>query len=190
VCGDLDVRETVSGRVRPETFLIRGGLELKVMDEKIVASPSVPPTRVRLHIEPAAESWRAVTRILEQKRGACGLLLDRIDVPAQLRGLLAKGILVRLPTEKIPRIAVPIRLEPRIVVRGRPVRLGIRVGRLALTRHDLWFGAVVSVQEPAPEASAPAGTAADPFAHASAGASAAAGAGELGLSARTTPREP
>jgi hypothetical protein len=188
VCGDLDVRQSVSGRVRPESFLIRGALDLEATEERIVATPRFPPTRVRLHIEPSPASWRAVARILDAKKGACAFVLDRIDVLALLRGLLEKGIPVRLPTEKVPRFAIPIQLEPTIAVRGRPVRLAIRVGRLAITRHELWLGASVSLPPPGPGAETPEPAAVDVFA--GAGAVEAPGTGGVGLSARTTPADP
>ncbi len=189
VCGDLDVRQVVSGRVRPESFLIRGGLDLKATEQAIIATPRFPPTKLRLHIEPAPVSWRAVKRILQEKKGACAFVLDKIDVPALLQGLLDKGILVRLPTEKVPKFAVPIRIEPTIAVRGQPVRLAIRVGRLAITEHDLWLGAQVSLRPPI-VAAASAGTATAPPSRPSAAAAAGPSAGEIGLSARTTPPEP
>ena len=42
-------------------------------------------------------------------------------------------------------MALPIGVEPTIVVRGAPVALGIRVGGLAITPHAIWLGAHVSV---------------------------------------------
>jgi hypothetical protein len=170
VCGNLDVRQDVSGRVLPESFLLRGGLVLSATEQWIVASPRFPPTKVRLHIQPSAASWRAVASILDEKKGACGFVLEKIDVLALLRDLVRKGIRVRLPTEKIPTLTIPIGIEPTIAMRGQPVTLAIRVGGLAITESDLWLGAFVSLR--------PQG--------ASATASARRSAGELGLSARTT----
>jgi hypothetical protein len=174
LCGSLDVRQDVSGRVQPETFLLRGGLALTATEQWIVASPRFPPTKVRLHIQPSAASWQAVADILGEKKGACAFVLGKIDVLALLRDLIRKGINVRLPTEKIPTLSVPIGVEPTIAIRGQPVTLAIRVGGLAITERDLWLGAFVSLR-PQDEG----GTAA-----------AKPSAGGPGLSARTTPPGP
>jgi len=170
LCGGLDVHQVVSGLVLPESYLVRGSLVLSATEEQIVASPRFPPTNVRFHIEPSAASWAAVARILDEKKGACAFVLDKIDVLALLRDLIAKGISVRLPTEKIPMIAVPIRIEPTITVRGQPVTLAIRVGSLAVTERDAWLGAFISLR---------------PAVAGAAGLSRGS-APELGFSARTT----
>jgi hypothetical protein len=146
VCGNLDVRQDVSGSVQPETFLLRGGLVLSATEQWIVASPRFPPTKVRLHIRPSAASWRAVASILDRKKGACAFVLEKIDVLALLRDLIRKGINVRLPTEKIPPLTMPIGIEPTIAMRGQPVTLAIRIGGLAITERDLWLGAFVSLR--------------------------------------------
>jgi hypothetical protein len=59
--------------------------------------------------------------------------------------LVDKGFNVRLPTEKIKPMAVPVGIEPTMEVRGKPVALGIKLGELAITEHVIWLGAHVSV---------------------------------------------
>jgi hypothetical protein len=154
LCGDLDVRQPVSAAVRTRRYLLQASLALQATSESIVASPRLPVTTVKVPIEPSPESWRAVDAILARKKGACGLVLDAIDVPGLLRDVLHRGIAVRLPTEKVPTLRLPIGIEPTLEVRSRPLALAIRVGQLAVTPHDLWLGASVSLRPPQVGASA------------------------------------
>jgi hypothetical protein len=59
--------------------------------------------------------------------------------------LIDKGFNVRLPTEKIKPMAVPVGIEPTMQVRGQTVALAIKLGELAITEHMIWLGANVSV---------------------------------------------
>ncbi len=173
LCGDLDVRQVVAGRVPPQQHLLRGALLLRATSDRIVATPRFPPTALKLPIEPSPESWRAVTRILARKKGACGFVLDALDVPALLRGTLRRGITVHLPTEKVPALSLPIGIEPTLDLAGRPLTLAIHIDQLAITRRDLWLGASASLR---PEAAA--------------SVSATGVSDGVGLSARTTRSAP
>jgi hypothetical protein len=146
-CGDLDVRQVVTGRVKPHRYPVSGTLTLGATAEQILVTPRFPRIVVKLEIEPSAESWAAVQRILDsRKTGVCGFVLDRIDVVAIVRDIVGKGFEVRLPTEKIRPVAVPVGVEPTMSVHGTPIALAIRLGGLAITPHALWLGADVSLQ--------------------------------------------
>lgn len=146
-CGDLEVEQVVTGKVKPNRYPVQGTLLLTATAEQILASPKFPQIKIKLEIEPSAESWAAVQKILDSKRtGACGFALDRIDVLKIVRGIVEKGFDVRLPTEKIKPMAVPVGIEPTMNVRGRSVALDIRLGGLAITEHTLWLGANVAVR--------------------------------------------
>ncbi|MGE5126198.1 MAG: hypothetical protein ACM3PV_07905 [Betaproteobacteria bacterium] len=146
-CGDLDVEQVVTGSVKPHRYPVQGTLVLSATAEQILVTPRFPRILVKLEIEPSAESWAAVQRILDaRKTGVCGFVLDRIDVLSIVRGIVDKGFEVRLPTEKIRPMAIPVGVEPTMSVHGTPVALEIRVGGLAITPQALWLGADVSVQ--------------------------------------------
>jgi hypothetical protein len=146
VCGDMDVTQKVTGRVRPARYPVSGSLRLAATATEIVAEPRFPRLRVRLRVEPSEESWGALQAILDDRTGVCGFVLDRVDVLGVVRRIVDEGFDVRLPTEKIRPVAVPVGIEPTMVVRGQPVVLGIRVGGLAITEHAIWLGAHVSVE--------------------------------------------
>jgi hypothetical protein len=144
-CGDLEVSQEVSGGVRPETYSVAGGLVLTATAKDILAQPRFPLIKVRLKVVPSEESWKAVDAILEQKEGLCGYVVDKVDVRGIVQRLVDKGFNVRLPTEKIKPMAVPVGIQPTMEVRGQPVALGIKLGELAITEQMIWLGARVSV---------------------------------------------
>jgi hypothetical protein len=144
-CGDLDVTQEVSGGVRPDTYPVSGGLVLTATAKEILAEPRFPLTKIRLKVNPSAESWAAVDRILGEKEGLCGYVVEKVDVRGIVHRLVDKGFNVRLPTEKIKPMTVPVGIEPTMEVRGQPVALGIELGELAITEQMIWLGADVSV---------------------------------------------
>jgi hypothetical protein len=105
---------------------VRGTLQLQ-------ATARIPPMRVLLEVEPSKQSWD-------------GFVLDRIDVLGIVRKIVAKGFVVRLPTEKIKPMAIPIGIEPTISVKGRPVELEIHLAELSIARELIWLGASVEVK--------------------------------------------
>jgi hypothetical protein len=144
-CGDLEVTREVSGGVKPDTYPVSGGLVLTATAKEILAQPRFPLIKVNLKVDPSPESWQSVQQILDEKEGVCGYVVDKVNVRGILERLVNKGFNVRLPTEKIKPMAVPVGIEPTMQVRGQPVALGIKLGRLAITEQMIWLGANVSV---------------------------------------------
>jgi len=111
----------------------------------ILAQPRFPLIKINLKVLPSEQSWAAVDRILGEKEGLCGYVVDKVNVRGIVQKLVDKGFNVRLPTEKIKPMAVPVGIEPTMEVRGRPVALAIKLGDLAITEDVIWLGARVSV---------------------------------------------
>jgi hypothetical protein len=146
VCGDMDVHQVVTGSVVPADYPVRGALQLSATTDQILASPKFPKVRVNLKVKPSEESWAAVQKLLESKEGICGFVVDKVNIGNILLGLLERGFNVRLPTEKIKPIAVPVGIQPTIDVKGRTVHLALDVGHLQITEHMIWLGANVGVK--------------------------------------------
>jgi hypothetical protein len=144
-CGDLEVTQEVSGGVRPDTYPVSGGLVLSATAREILAEPRFPLIKINLKVQPSAESWGAVQKILDEKEGLCGYVVEKVNVLGIVQRLVERGFNVRLPTEKVKPMAVPVGIEPTMQVRGQPVALGITVGDLAITEDVIWLGAHVSV---------------------------------------------
>jgi hypothetical protein len=192
VCGDMEITQDVSGGVIPASYPVSGTLELTATAKEILASPKFPMIKINLKVDPSDESWGAVQKILDDKEGVCGYVVDKVNVLKIVEGLINKGFNVRLPTEKIKPMAVPVGIEPSMKVQGRQVDLGIRVGELAITHDMLWLGANVSVEVAPAGAAAKSGAAASPSPSPSPAASPAAparpGAAPKPASPKTTPK--
>jgi len=147
VCGDLDVTRELSATVKPGTYLLSGDLALTATNTHVIVTPRFRSTTINLKVEPSDQAWAAVRKILDDKSGLCGMVLDHIDVVGALRGVIDRGFNVRLPTEHIKPMALPVGIEPFIDVRGRRVTLAIMVAGLSITEHAIWLGARVSVTE-------------------------------------------
>ena len=104
--------QEVSGGVRPDTYPVAGSLVLTATAKDILAEPRFPLIKINLKVLPSEESWAAVDRILGEKEGLCGYVVDKVNVRGIVQKLVDKGFNVRLPTEKIKPMAVPVGIEP------------------------------------------------------------------------------
>lgn len=146
VCGDMRVTETVTGTVRPATYRLTGALHLSTTPDAILVTPRLPALRINVRVEPTKASWDLVQQVLDSRGGLCGFVLDRVNIRGALEELLAKGFSVRLPTERLGPIALPIGLASTVTVRGTPIRLGGTAGTLTITDDTIWLGANVTLE--------------------------------------------
>lgn len=145
VCGDMQVLEVVTGTVIPATYRLSGTLRLSTTDEAILVTPRLPALRVKVRVEPSKESWDLLQRTLDAKSGLCGFVLDRVNIRGALEGLLAKGFDVRVPTEKVRPVELPVGIARTLMVRGTPVDLDVKAGGLTITKDMIWLAADVNV---------------------------------------------
>jgi hypothetical protein len=145
VCGDQDITQEVRGGVWPDRYPVSGGLFLTATAKQILAEPVFPLLRINLKINPSAESWAAAQKILDDKTGVCGFVLDKVNVLSHVRRLIDKGFNIRLPTEKIKPLALPVGINPSMDVRGQTVALGIKISEIAITKQMIWLGSDVTV---------------------------------------------
>lgn len=146
VCGDQALTQVVTGGVRPDRYTVEGALLLSATPEQILAEPVFPLIKIKLRVKPSDASWAAARKVLDDKSGVCGFVLDRVNVMGYLEQLIDKGFDVRLPTEKIKPLALPVAVNPSLIVRGEPVAMGIQVSDLAITEQMIWLGAEVAVE--------------------------------------------
>ncbi len=145
VCGDQDVTRQVTGTVWPDRYPVAGELKLTATAEQILAEPIFPVITLRLRVKPSKASWKAMQKIIDDKTGVCGFVLDKVNLPGVLGRLLARGFKLRLPTERIKPVAIPVGINPSMDVRGQTVALRITVSDLAITTQTIWLGANVTV---------------------------------------------
>lgn len=159
VCGDMSMLEVVTGTVTPSVYRLAGTLQLSTTDDAIVVTPRMPALRIRVRVVPSQASWDLVQKTLDSKTGLCGFVIDRVNIPEALEGLLARGFHVRLPIEKLRPIAVPIGFAQTVMVRDTPVQIGVKADGLLITSDMIWLGADVTLAT-LPAGTAPAGGAA------------------------------
>ncbi len=145
VCGDMSLLEVVTGTVTPSAYRLSGTLQLSTGDEAIVVTPRMPALRIRVRVVPSKASWDLVQKALDSKTGLCGFVIDRANIREGLEGMLARGFSVRLPTEKLRPVAVPIGFAQTVMVRDTPVQIGVKADGLLITSDMIWLGADVTL---------------------------------------------
>jgi hypothetical protein len=150
VCGDMEVTQGVAGKVKPDEYAVSGALHLTATAREILASPRFPVVRINLKVDPSDESWAAVQKILDEKGGVCGFVVDKVDIRGVLDRLVGKGFNIRLPTEKIKPMAIPVGIAPTMKVGEDTIRIEVKVSNLVITEHMIWLGADVTLGDAAP----------------------------------------
>ena len=146
-CGDLDIQQRVSGDVIPASYLVTGALHLKIRGRDAVGVFSFPLTKLRLRVRPSQASWAAIDSILAEKRGVCGWVLDKVDVPKLLTGIVEeKGINVKLPLDKIKPFALPAGVRDSVRVGQRVLFVDARTNAIRIDPGAIWYSATVAVR--------------------------------------------
>jgi hypothetical protein len=141
VCGDMTLREVVSGTVAPATYRLSGSLLLSTAENAIMVTPRLPSLHVRIRVLPSKASWALVQKVLDDKGGVCGFVLDRVNIRESLEGLFARGFNVRLPIERVKPMALPVGIAQTMAVHGTPVTMDVTDGNLTITDRMIWLGA-------------------------------------------------
>jgi hypothetical protein len=155
VCGDQNITQVVSGGVKQASYPVAGGLHLTASAERILAEPLFPTIRMKVNIVPSADSWPRRRRS-STTRKACAASCSTRSRCSSVGRLIDRGFNVRLPTEKIKPLAIPVGVNPTMQVRGQPVALGITVSGHHETRHLARSDVQVAVGEAAVQAAAAA----------------------------------
>lgn len=145
VCGDADITQVVTGTVRPASYTVAGTVQLVVDPGRLRVKIVVPPTRIHVDVDPSEASLAAVRKILADKGGACGFVVDRVDILGAVTRLVEKGFDVTLPVDKIPVFSVPIEIDTSMTVRGQSVPFGVDMRDVSVTERMVWLGADVRV---------------------------------------------
>jgi hypothetical protein len=146
-CGDMDVVQHLTGSALPARYVIRGGLELGLRGNEIVATPRFPETRIQIRVRPSKASWAKVDSLLEAKRGVCGYVLDKVDVKQILENVVEKkGFNVALPLAKLRPFVVPAGISDSVSVAGRVVSVHTTTNTIAIAEDAILYGAAVALE--------------------------------------------
>ena len=165
VCGDLDITQKVTGTVIPASYKVSGALDLQSRRGQVVGVPVFPVTKLRLRVKPSQESWDAIQKILDEKHGVCGFVLDKVNVPKLLTGLIEeKGINVRLPLQKLKPFELPGGLRDSVRVGDDVLAIDAKTNMIRIDPDAIWYSADVGIAAVDSAAAAAAAAAAPPAA--------------------------
>jgi hypothetical protein len=146
-CGDMDVTEEVAGTVIPDQYVVSGSISLAIREDQIVCTPEFPETKVRIHMKPSEASWDSINAILASKHGVCGWVLDKVNVPKLLEGIVQeKGVNVPLPVNKIKPFVLPAGVRDTVTVAGKVLTFETRTNTLRINPDAIWYSADVAVK--------------------------------------------
>jgi hypothetical protein len=149
VCRDFEVTQQVTGRVEAKEYPVTGQFTLAAGPDELRARPSFDD-RFRIHPALDAASWDAVRRRLDEQDqlARCGMGLDPEKTLAQLRELVGKGFMVKLPAKLFRPVSLPTRLTPTVNVQGRDVEVELSQSRLEAGPEGVWYGVWVKAGLP------------------------------------------
>lgn len=145
-CGDMDIRQKVDGTIVPADYRLSGTMSLDIRGSRAVATLRFPETRLRIRVQPSKESWDAIHALLDEKKGVCGWVLDKVDVPSLLSGVVeTKGFSVKLPLDRLQPIKFPAGAQDSVTVGGRTFAVSAQTHTLRIDPDAIWYSADVRV---------------------------------------------
>jgi hypothetical protein len=146
-CGDLDITRVVTGEVVPASYSVSGALDLAIRDRRLVGVPTFPETRLLIRVRPTQAAWDTVQAILDEKRGVCGWVLDKVDVPGILKRVVEeKGFNVKLPLQKIKPFVVPSGVQDSVRIGERMLAVDAQTTTFRVDPQTIWYGARVKLK--------------------------------------------
>jgi hypothetical protein len=145
-CKDFEIHRTLSGRVVPEEYRVRGLFETESEANTLVARPRFDRT-YRIRVDPTDTSWMAVREELEKQDtlGRCGIGLDPAKVENDLRALAARGFQVVLPSRIFRTVQIPFAVSESVQVGHQRVDIALAGVDLNFGPKRLWFSGAVRV---------------------------------------------
>lgn len=145
VCGNLKAVRTVSGRVRPDTAVLRGLVRLSAREGALEADPHFPNLAVRLRIVASPAAIAALDSIVNSKGGLCGVFVRRAKAFKQVVDIVQDGFVVHIPQRFFRPLRLPVAVETSVPVQGYALRLAVRPSGLVINPGMIWLGAAVAV---------------------------------------------
>jgi hypothetical protein len=147
VCGDMEVTQKVAGTVVPTSYVIRGRFDLAQREGALVVDPEFGELRINVRARPSDETWAAIDKILDEKGGACGFAVDKVDIKKILGRIVeGKGFNIKLPEKLFRPIRLPAGVQQSLEIQG--VRLDVQVqgSALSVSPSRFWYGADINTQ--------------------------------------------
>jgi len=148
VCRDFEVTQKVDARILPATYDVKGEFLLSADATAVTAKPRFRDQRLRVRVKPSQETWQGIRAALERQDSfwKCGIALKPDDVMDRLRGMLDKGIEIKLPDALFRPIRVPATVRETLGEGDSQLDLSVRPGEFRVTQSLLWYSAAVKAQ--------------------------------------------
>ncbi len=148
VCKDFETTLAIKGRVVPQRHTLKGALRLANTGGRLTETPLFPDRQIRVALDLTPASWAAVEAALRSQdtTSKCGMFTKASDGLSFLRGLTAKGILVRLPDSIFRAVDLPAKLQESVMVNKTPIGLRVTAESLRIETATLWSSVSVLVQ--------------------------------------------
>lgn len=152
VCGDLDVKRTVTGGVEPKDYVVTGSFAIAASGNAITLGPRFPDLAMRIFVDPSDEAWNIVDGVIEEQRKGCEIALNKVDLKEKLGGILGKGFNVKIPQKIFKPIRLPAGVSQSLEVQGVTLALDVKPTGLLVANDRFWYGADVAVTKVPPRA--------------------------------------
>ena len=112
-----------------------------------MCTPRIPETKVRIKVQPSKKAWARIDQILEEKKGVCGFVLEKVDVKSILKNIVeSKGFNVRLPLSKLKPFTIPAGVTDSVVVKDRAVAVATTTKVLKIEPDAILYSADVALK--------------------------------------------
>ncbi len=144
VCGNLKAVRTVSGRLRPDTAVVRGLVRLSAKEGALEADPHFPNLAIKMRIVPSPASVAAIDTVIHSPGGLCGVFVRRAHAFTQVIDIVQNGFIVHIPQRFFRPLRLPVAVETSVPVQGNALRLAVRPSGLVINPSMIWLGAAVT----------------------------------------------
>jgi hypothetical protein len=146
-CGDMDVRQRVSGTIVPDDYRLSGTMTFELRGPNAVGTYHFAETLLRIRVRPSQQSWNAIDTLLAQKHmGVCGWVLDKVDVPSLLTAVVeTNGFNVKLPLDRLRPVRFPAGVQDSVFFGERALAVSAQTKTFRIDPDMIWYSAAVRV---------------------------------------------
>ena len=145
ICGDVDVRKSVTGGVIPQDYRLAGAFKISSLGAAITLSPDFPEEiQVRIYVDPSEGAWAAVQQVIKDRNAACEATLNKVDIKGILGNIVDRGFNVKIPQKLIKPIRLPAGIKQSLEVQGIKLDLQLKPTGLLVSGDRIWYGADIA----------------------------------------------
>lgn len=141
VCGDVDTTKAVTGGVIPKDYRLDGAFLIETQGEAVTLRPVFPDLQVRIFVDPSEQAWSVVDEVVKEQRKGCEIVLNKVDVKAQIAKILDRGFGVKIPQKILKPIRLPAGVTQSLEVQGVKLPVTVKSTGVLVAPDRVWYGA-------------------------------------------------